>query len=95
MYFAAIVAMLFKEVTGYPLVWIWGLHHKRKFIPGTVNMIKTHIQEVTGPRAESTDFVLLNDLIVKLPAESLYLCYLYLYSWIILVVLQSTLQETY
>lgn len=95
MHAAAMVAMLFKGVTSYCLDWIWGLQHKRKFMTATENMIKTYVQEVIGPRVESIDFVLLNDLVVKLPAKSVYLCYLYLYSWIILMAFPSMLQEVF
>lgn len=46
-------------------------------MPSRVNMIKTHGREVTGPRVELIDFVLLIGRVVKLPVKYLYL-YLYI-----------------
>lgn len=95
MHAAAMVAMLFKGVTGYCLHWIWCLQTSGNSCLVLKNMIKTYVREVIGPRVQSIDFVLLNDLIVKLPAKSVYLCYLYLYSWIILMLFPSMLQEVF
>lgn len=40
------VAILFKELTNSSLDLISDLLHKRKFKPGVVNMIKTHVRKL-------------------------------------------------
>lgn len=59
------VPRLFVEITNWGLDWIWGLLCRRKCILSTVNRMK----EVTGPRGESIDVVLLNGYVIKPPSE--------------------------
>lgn len=59
------VPRLFVEITNWGLDWIWGLLCRRRCILSTVNRMK----EVTGPRGESIDVVLLNGYVIKPPSE--------------------------
>lgn len=47
--------------------WIWGILHKRNFMPGTENLVKSLMpEEAIGPKTEPTIVVLLNGHIVKM-----------------------------